>query len=277
MPDVYDYFDYQKLLQALYLDRKKANPRFSYRYIGKRAGFKSPGFFTRVLKGQSKISLGLTLRLADVFKLKKHEADYLELLVHYSHAKTQMEKQHYFEKILSQKKSKLKTLPERQYQLFSHWYFLAIREVLNFFRFSDDYSGLAKMVVPAISPAEARKAVETLEALELIRKNPDGYYEQADAILTTGETWHSQAIANFQRATLELAGKSFDLHSGKHRDISTLTVSISREEYEWMLGKVKSLQAEFLEKAISAPRTDRVYQINFQIFPLSKIEDKDAI
>jgi uncharacterized protein (TIGR02147 family) len=273
MIEVYEYFDYRKLLKDLYKDRKNKNPNFSYRYLGRKAGFKSAGYFTNVLKGKCNISTTVAFKLAEVFKLKKQEMEYLELLVLYETAPTQEEKRHYFEKIISQKKSKLKKLDKGQYEFFSHWYYLAIREILNFHVFKgDNYKSLARMCNPPITTKEAKQAVETLESLGMIRKNPYGYYEQVDSILTTGEEWHSMAITNFQHETMDLAKHALDRINRKHRDISTLTLSISDEELKVIKQKLSKVQREILEVAKNARNSDLVYQLNFQVFPLSKVE-----
>lgn len=274
MIDVYDYYSYRRLLKDLYQDRKSKNPIFSYRYLGQKAGFKSAGYFTNVLNGKCNISTTVAYKLAKVFKLKKFELDHLELLLLFETASTQEEKKHYFEKIISKKKSKLKNIDVKQYQFFNNWYNLAIREILDYYIFDgNDYKALAQMCYPAIKTSEAKSAVKTLEDLEMIKKNPQGFYEQTDSILSTGDTWKSIAIANFQHETLDLAKHALDKCERKHRDISTLTLSISGDELKQIKEKLSSVQREILELAKNAKQADRVYQVNFQIFPMSKIED----
>lgn len=274
MIDVYDYYSYRRLLKDLYKDRKSKNPIFSYRYLGQKAGFKSAGYFTNVLNGKCNISTKVAYKLATVFKLKKYELDHFELLVLFETATTQEEKKHYFEKIISKKKSKLKFIDNKQYDFFNHWYNLAIRELLDFYLFDGkDYKSLAKMCNPSIKVKEAKSAIETLESIGMIKKNPLGFYQQTDSILTTGEIWHSMAISNFQHETLDLAKNALDNCDRKHRDISTLTLSISADELKQIKEKLASVQREILELAKNAKQANSVYQVNFQIFPLSKIED----
>ncbi len=271
--DIFEYSDYRQLLKDLYESHKKQDAKFSYRYIALRAGFKSAGFFSQIVQGKTNISMRIALNLADVFKLKKSEKEYFECLVLFSQAKTQSNKQHYFQKIISLKKSKLKTLDERQYELFAKWYYLAVREWLGIFKFKGEYKFLSESLIPAITVAEAKEAIKVLEKLNLIQRKQDGIYERLDATLSTGDYWKSVAITQFQIDTLDLAKGSYDRVDAKHRNHSTLTLSISASEYGWIKDELSSLRKKILEIAKNSPIPDRVYQININVFPLSQINE----
>jgi uncharacterized protein (TIGR02147 family) len=58
-----------------------------------------------------------------------------------------------------------------------------------------------------------------------------------------------------------------------HRDISTLTLSISESSLQRMKEKIRECRRELLEIAKADEHADRVYQLNLQLFPLSAFED----
>jgi uncharacterized protein (TIGR02147 family) len=269
--DIHEYSDYRALLRDLYLARKKKDPKFSYRFIAAKAGFRSAGFFPQILQGKTNVSIRTALSLAAVFKLKAYEVEYFENLVHFNQAKTQADKQHYFQKCIALKKAKLKTLDERQYEFFAKWYYAAVRELLGIIPFQDDYKELAAALVPPISVAEAKEAIRLLEGLNLIRRNPYGIFERLDANITTGDVWQGTAIIGFQLETLELARRSYDLTDKEHRAHSTLTLCISHGEFRWIKGELGAMRKRILEMAKNAPHPDRVYQLNINLFPLSRI------
>jgi uncharacterized protein (TIGR02147 family) len=270
MIDIYQYFDYRKLLKELYQERKGRDPKFSYRYICLKTGIRSAGYFSNVLAGKSNISLKVVLKLSHIFALKRAEADYFELLVLFNQAKTHDEKNLLFDRILKVKKSKMKTLDASYYELFSHWYYVAIREVLDFYPFRGDYRELAQMVSPTISAKEAERAVVVLETLGLIRRNAKGVYERVEALVTTGEETRSMAIVQFQKTTLDLAKRAFDAFPLEARDISTLTISISRRNFPRIKEKIRAVRREILELAKADDDTDTVFHLNILAFPLSK-------
>lgn len=274
MTDVHKYYDYRLLLKDLYAARKKENPHFSYRVLAKKAGFKSAGYFANLLSGKCNLSLTVAYKLSEAFHLKKFEAEYFVALVLFNLADNQLEKKKYYDKLMALKRADLKTIEERQFELFGEWYYLAIREVLDYHLFKDDYKELARMLVPAVTPAQAKKGIELLESLGMIRKNPFGYYEKVDAVLTTPDAWQSHAIAFYQHQSLDLAKQSFDIWERKYRNISTLTLSISGDEFKKIKEKLNQVQEEILQLAQSTKKADRVYQINFYGFPLTRIGDK---
>ena len=271
MLDIFTYSDYRKYLLDFYEAEKKRNPHFSHRYIAQKVGFNSSGFFSKILQGKTNISNELALKFVDFCKLKKSEADYFGLLVLYNQAKSHADKKRWFEKILAFSKSKVKIVEVSQYEFFEKWYYVAIRELLAFYKFNGDYKDLAKSVDPPISPSQAKKAIALLERLNLIKKGPDGFYSQTDVLISTGYDAKTVAINNFQLSTLDLAKESIDRFPKEERDISTLTLSFSGPLYQTLSEKLKNFRREMLELVKNDPNpVDRVYQINFQIFPLSR-------
>jgi uncharacterized protein (TIGR02147 family) len=271
MIDIYEYIDYRKLLADLYKDRKAENSYFSYRYIAQKVGFTSAGFFANIIQGKRNISPEFIFGFAQLFKFKKSETEYFELLVNFDQSKHHEQKKYYFEKILSSKKSKLKVTEKQNYEFYSKWYYTAVREILDIFKFDgENYMELAKRVSPSITMTEAKKSVELLLNMGFIRKNNDGYFEQTDAFITTGYEAQSVAITNFLVSTIDLAKQAIDRYPREQRSMSAVSFSISEEGYKAIDERLKTFRREILEIAKADKNSDRIYHVNFQIFPLSK-------
>jgi uncharacterized protein (TIGR02147 family) len=269
--DIFEYIDYRKLLKDLHEERKAANPAFSYRYIAQKVGFSSAGFFTNILQGKRNISAENIFKFAAVFKLKRQETEYFELLVLFDQAKSHERKKYYFEKILSSKRSKIKQTEAWQYEFYSQWYYTAVREVLDVFRFDGkDYGELAKKVSPTITPTQAKKAVELLEKLGMVKQGKDGVYAQCDDLITTGYDAPTVAVTNFLVSTIDLAREAIDRYPRDKRSISTLTFSCSAEGFKSIEERLKTFRREVLEIVRDDKNRDRVYHVNFHIFPMSK-------
>ncbi len=190
--------------------------------------------------------------------------------MHFNQAKSQVDRDHFFRRLLTMKRGKPKTLEDGQYELFTKWYYLAVRELISFMKFKDDYKELADALVPRISVAEAKEAIKVLERLGLIRKHA-GQYERVDAAMTTGDKWKSLAITQFQIDALDLAKGSYASFPGKQRSHSTLTLSLSEPEFKRIREEITNLRKKILELAKNAPSPDRVYQVTFNLYPLSRI------
>ena len=271
-PDIYAFFDYRSYLKAAYEARKSARGGFSYRRIAELAGFSSAGFFTKILQGRSNVSEGMALRLAEVFHLKKHEMEYFMELVRYGQSENPDNRRLHFERLLGMRRSRVKSLEMEQFELFTHWHLVAIREALDFLIVRDNWDELGAMLWPAVPGTVVQQAIATLERLGLVQRHPDGYWERVEAVLSTGEDWHSYAIGEFQRTMLELARQSMENTPRPLRDYSTLTLSVSAESFARIRDILRDTRRSILEVARQDRATDRVLQLNMQLFPLTHLE-----
>lgn len=275
MITIFTYLDYRKFLKDLQEEKKHENVSFSFRHLAREIGVDS-GYITKIFAGQRHISLPLTKKMADFFRLDKRQTKYLSLLVQFAKAKTQTEKSRFYEQLLTFKTSQAAVLTEKQYGLFDNWYNLAVREMIACFPFKGDFADLGKRISPPISGAKARKSVALLERLGLIGKNSDGVYGRIEPVWTTDRDIESIAVNKLQMATLNLAKEAYDRFPRSVRDMSTLTLSISSEEYRTMVDDLAALRMKFLAMARNCKNPDRVYHLDLALFPLSNTPRADS-
>lgn len=271
MPNIFDYTDYRLFLRDYYESCKKSNPKYSHRYFAQKAQINSTGFFSNVLTGKRNLTTRMALRFAAVLKLKKDESDYFQNMVCYCQAKTVEERAFFYEKMICRFKIDVRKLESDKFEFYSRWYYSAIRELLFYYHFTGDYESLAKQLNPPISSEEARKAIELLKRLGLIKKDKSGCLRQSTPLITSGSEFYSLHIARFQRATMELASQALDRFSAEVRDSSTLTMTLSAHSFKTAKREVTELRKRLLALAQQDTATDRVYQFNFQLFPLTRV------
>lgn len=273
-PVVFEYLEYRSLLKDLYEYHRSLKPFFSYRYMGQKVGFRSAGFFTNIIKGRRNISVETAYKFAQLFKFTKRETEYFEALVNYEQANQHDQKKHHYEKLLSMRKSKARSLDADQYEYFQKWYYVAIRELLNFYPFTGDYADLAKRVRPYIKPSEAKAAIELLLRLGLVTCDDKGTYTLTDKTVTSYPDVPLVAVHNFQLQAMDLGKEAIDRFQHDMRSISTLTLSLSADTYKQIDEKLATFRREVLDQVKNDPaEADRIYQFNFQIFPLTDIRD----
>ncbi len=268
-PSIYGFLDYSEFLAAFYEYKKAENPHFSHRMIANRLGC-NPSYYLKIMQGKRELSTRMLFKIADFIGLTKRETEYFESLVALKKAKTAREKKHFFEKAVAQRSTKVKVLEKQKYEFYSKWYYVAILEVLDYYAFSGDYERLARMLVPPIKSAEAKKAIEVLEGLGLIVKNPLGVYEKVDKVITVGDNWQSVLIANFLIEAMDLGKEALNGIPVEQREIGAQTLSISEPTFRQIREKMKIFRREVLELARHDENADRVYQVNLQAFPLAK-------
>ncbi|MDB5047747.1 MAG: hypothetical protein JWO30_818 [Fibrobacteres bacterium] len=267
---VFEFTDYREFLKAYYEFKKRTHPAFSYRQFALKAKINSSGFYKNVVDGKRSLGRSLIVRFSEAMKLRKKEAEYFESMVYFNEAKTMEEKRIYFERMMSLRKLDAFLVESSQFEFYSKWYYSAVRELIGMIRFKGDFPALARLLNPSIRPDQAEKAVRVLEDLKFIAKDGAGIYRLVQNVITTGPEVASLNVANYQIACMDLAKEAFDRHEPEVRDISTLTLSLSKETFELFKEEIISFRKRLLALEQKIPKADRVYQLNTQFFPLSK-------
>lgn len=275
--NVFDYTDYRRYLSDYYQFQKNNNSAFSYRYFAKKAGFSSSGFYKELVDGKRGLSRSLILKFSEALKHSKKEAEYFENMVYFNEAQNVKERVLYLKKMMSHYESKAYRIMAEQYEYFSKWYYAVVRELLSYVPFKDDYKSLAKMVNPPIREDQAKKAVQVLENLKLIEKDKNGFYVRTAPVITTGYPNDDSRVnllnvINFQKSMLEIASEAYDRHPLKDMDMSTLTLSISEDTFKIIKDEITSFRKKLLSIAENDNNPDRIYQLCYYFFPMTKIE-----
>jgi uncharacterized protein (TIGR02147 family) len=275
MPDISNYTDYRKFLQDYYKETKAKNPGYSYQLFSIKAGMKSKGFLFNVLHGKRPISRSNIFSLSQAMRLNRYEMEYFENLVAFNQAKTLGERNHYFERLSSIKNSgpkawKPQIVRNEQFEFYSMVHHCILRSLIGMYGFKNDYQWLAKRVHPKITPGQAKKSVELLEKLGFIKKQKGGAYTLTNATIATPPEVVNLAVQNFHKQTGELALKALaDLPVNK-RNITGVTLGISKDAYKTICEEISAFRTRLLQIAEADQNADEVYQCNFQFFPVSK-------
>ena len=272
---VFQFLDARDFLRQAYDAEKRLNKDFSQRYIAKAMGAGSSSFFKDVLAGRARLSPPRVSKFAKMFRLSPKETEYFENLVQYTQAETDAEKERLLKKLSGETPVGAYSILEAfQMEYLKKWYYAAVRELLAFTDFradSEEYADLGKKLEPAISETEARSAIQLLLKLKLIRKNAKGRLEKVDKVVSTVNS--AAQVASFKpgiRANLELASRALDEFPVKVRPFSYLTLSVSEESLTQIRDILRSTRRQILDLVSRDPSIDRLYQLNMQLFPVSK-------
>jgi uncharacterized protein (TIGR02147 family) len=270
-PDIFLFYDYRAFLKALFEFNKTQSPRFSHRYIVTRAGFKSPNVLMNVITGKRNLTFAAAESFAKAFKLDGNSKRYFLSLVQYNQAGTATEKEKFFQELIDMRdRENPARLNERQYEVFSHWWHLAIREIVSLpdFQFSPDW--VADTLSPSITPDEAADSLSLLKTLGLIAMQKDRSWTQAEKTLATDARVKSVMVSQFHREMIRLGGESLSRFPGKDREISGTTLRVSEPDLEKIKIWLREFRMKILGLAAQSAGADQVYQLNFQFFPLVK-------
>jgi uncharacterized protein (TIGR02147 family) len=277
MTNIFRYNDYRKFLADYYKEKKNTVKYFSYLNFSRKAGFSSKSFVFNVIKGRKNLSGSSVVKLCRLLQLSKTEAAYFENLVYFNQAKNFSERDFYYKQLnaihhTTTEASNAKQLRKDQYEFYSNWYHVVIRSLIDLYPLVKDPRAIAAMLYPAITPKQAQRSIELLLRLGLVQKQAGGFYKISSKLLTTGQDIVSLAVQHFHLECMELAAKALRELAREKRNISGLTLGISQEAYAKIEQIINSCQEEILDIAENDKESDRVYQLNFQFFPVSRVK-----
>jgi uncharacterized protein (TIGR02147 family) len=274
LPNLLLYSDYRVFLREYYETHKSANASFSYRYLSQKAGINSSAFYKYIIDGKRNLTKTTLLKTCVALKLMDKEAEYFENLVFFNQAKTIKEKNLYFDRLTKLRgnydKRKVKA---DQFAFYGEWHHSAIRELLECLRFTGDFEALAKRLSPPLSAKQAQDSMALLTRLGMVKKDAQGRWRQCDPVLTTDGQVDAKVIVDFQIRMLDLAKEAFAHAKTEERLMSSTTFGISAETLALFKKKIREMKSEFLELARLDTKASRVYQLNLNLFPLSKSKE----
>jgi uncharacterized protein (TIGR02147 family) len=269
MLSLFSYFDYQKYLRDYYEQRKREDSYFTYRFIASKVGI-DHAFIVKVFQGQKHLSLASAARFSELLKHNRREKEYFEVLILFARAKGDAEIKRHFEKLLSFVEWNPLKVEGYKYSFYQKWYHTAIREVIGFSGFDGNCRKLAQRLVPAITESQARQSIELLLKIGFIKKERNGTYSLVSRFLTPSEEVRPIALREFQRQTMLLAVDALEHVSKDERHISTVTVSLSAKGREKLKECIENFRGEMMRIANQDTDVSRAYQVNLQLFPISR-------
>jgi len=269
MPSVFGYSDYRAFMRDAFAE-KKASCRFSWREFAKRLRYASPVFLKLVTEGKSSLSAGGIERVGLALGLTDKEQEFFRLLVSFTHEASNAKKQKIFNEM-----RKIAALCKNQvveanlYDYYKEWYHSVIRELAA--NVSSE-SEISKLLVPKIPLPRVKASIALLLKLGLLEMDSNGKYRQSSKHLTTGENISSMAVRKHHENMGALAVAALEDVSKEQRDISGITMGLSKEGFEAIKAELANFRRKIKEIAVqSESKEESVYRINLQLFPLSKV------
>lgn len=274
--EIFDYRDYRAYLRDVYQSRKNSEYGFSYRAFAKRAGLSAPNYLKLVAEGQRNLTAEMAVRFASALGLSGEAAGYFCDLVAFNQAASAAERERCYQRLSSYRRYRNTFRLDAAHAAYhSAWYIPAIRELAACQGFREDPKWIARRLRPSISSRQAEQALAVLTQLGLLVRDAEGRLVQHQALLSTGDEQPlGHHIATFHRTMLERAGDALDSVPREEREIAALTLGLNAAQFQQVKQRLYELRQELLQAAGPGSATpDRVVQINFQMFPLSRVDE----
>lgn len=276
----FGFLDYRKFLGEFFQRKKALKPGFSYRVFCRTAGINSPGLVCEVLAGTRRLSPAYVGKFATGLGLDEKESRYFGLMVAFTHSANDQAREDLYAAMLGTMPVRVQGLRRSQWDYFSKWYNVAVREALSIEAITggpESVARLARRIDPPLTQAQAQSALSLLRELDLIEKDGDGNWKARHASLATpGDESQSILFRAYRKAMLARASEALDRAPAAAQNQSCITLSVSETGMQRILAQVEEFHKRILETVRMDTGEDRVMQLNLQFFPLTALEDAHA-
>ncbi|MBI4212481.1 MAG: TIGR02147 family protein [Deltaproteobacteria bacterium] len=271
---IFHYQDYRLFLTDTFAALKEKRPQFSHRAFNRLAGFASPNYLLLVMQGKRNLSSDGIQKVAKALKLGKREAGFFENLVRFNQSASEEERDFYYQRLLENKEyAEEKRIEKWQYEYYSTWHHAAIRELTLLSDFQEDEAWIAQQFDPALTRKDVRGSLELLEKLGLLSRDACGKLVQQEPYIDTGNEVASLAVSHFHREMLIKASEALKAPAEK-REFSGVTFAVSEQGMTAIKKLIQDLRRKVAAIATQEKEVDAVYQLNVQLFPLTKDEEE---
>jgi uncharacterized protein (TIGR02147 family) len=266
------FLDYRKYLQELYSWLKLNLTTYSYLQFAEDLGFSQTNMVHLAIRGKRHLRLSSLYKICEALELKGLERQYLELLFKYTTARLPRDREAHFQRLL-QLKNRTLTSQMDLYQLeyYSEWYHPVIREMVSMPDFDPDPAWIAQRITPRVLPEQARKSLELLQNLGLIRFSEEQKrFVISNRSISTGDEVANMAVTRYHQRTIEIGREAVTGVPAQRRDISALTMCVSKETAQRIKQEIQKFRKQILAIADSSENPDEIVQMNIQLFPFIK-------
>lgn len=272
--NIFHYADYRQFLKDWYWAAKKSRGSFSFRTFSRKAGFKSTNILKLVMDGERNLTEESLNRFAKAFDLNKQEHEFFKNLVLFNQAQTPEAKDQYHQVLLrSRKYSQLGPIAKHQFDYYSAWYHPVVRELAVSKKCDGTPESIAREIFPAVTSQQVEKSLELLQILGFIERTSDGGWKQSHTLISTGAEVPAQVIFTYHKAILRVTHDVFEGIPAGRRDISSMTLGITKKHLTKLKKKIQEFRQEVLKLVATDSEPEEVVQLNIQLIPFTREED----
>ena len=272
MKPVTEYQDYRVYMQDYYNERKRVSS-FSWREFTRASGFTSPTYLKLVCEGKTRLSPLGADKVGSAMHLAGFELEYFKAMVTYCHAKNDQERKNAYESMLElAHNNKIKVLDGEAFKYFESWVHPVVRELAPVMPGATP-GEIAKRCCNEVSAGDVRESLDFMVRSGLLKRK-GSMYEQTDKHLKGASDIMPVVLRSVHREMASFAEEAIDRYAPSERNFTGLTMGISAEDYGRIVQELNDCRKKITQIALNSRGTERVYRLNFQLFPLTWREEE---
>lgn len=268
--------DVVDFLKHLYTNLKNSDEGYSYRQFSEDLGFGFTNYLHLVVQRRRMLTQKAAQKICEALELRGVVKQQFLAMVRYGRARLNRERDEALQALVDLKARTLQSALDRaQLTYFSAWYHPVVREMVTLPQFDQSPQWIAKHIFPPISVEEARESLTLLEKIGYIRwDDTDARYVTTTEHIRTPAEVLGLGVIKYHHEMLDRARASIATVKPAERDISAVTITLDESLIPEVKLELQNFRKRMLDKSSESKNPSRVYQMNFQFFPMTKEDEK---
>ena len=268
---LYDFYAYKKL------ETGDSIRPYSYAHFSAAADIKSPNYLKLIIDGQRNLSKQMIVKFSRALGHSKAEHEEFSALVMYGQAKNPAERNQYL-KVLSEirvnNKIREGKIQSQDYESVTSWVMWVLFAMAEQKGVDFSLDSLKKLIGNKASKDEIQNSLNhLLERGDLVKNPETGEITKGREMMSGGQNIPVELVRKLQAELIYLGLESLFQDRPQDREFGAMTMALTEDEFEALKFEVRQMRKRW-SKDFSVKRKadqgDRVFQVNFQLFPITK-------
>lgn len=281
------YTDFREYLKDYFAHRRHLTARdlrpYSYSDFSAAADIKSPNYLKMIILGQRNLSPDMVKKFAKALKLDKQQQEEFEFLVLYGQEKDPLTRNKFLKKLCEIRSTNALDqgqIDEVTWEKVPSWLSWVLYAMIDQEGVSFDPASLKKYLRNVSSEKQIQLALDKLIASHDIIIDEQNRAHKKNHMISNADKISPALIRKLQSELIYLGLESLYRDEPTEREISGFTLAMTAEEYSWVRHELRKVRKEIQTKLMMAREKSpgkKVYQVNIQMFPLTReAEEKSS-
>ncbi len=275
------FTDYRQYLREFYEFRRNQTRNllrpYNYATFAAAADIRSPNYLKLIIAGQRNLSMDMAGKFAKAMNLGREESDEFIALVHYTQSIEPLERNRNLKaladiRVRQQLRSgEINADTWAKVPSWVTWVLYALAEQKNVAFTPEE---LFELMRGKARSEDIRRSLEKLiVAGELTRNSETGEVTKGRELMTGSEDVPVEMVRKLQAELIYLGLESLFQDQPQDREFGAQTLALTEKEFEQLKFELRQFRKRWAKDIGVARKTekgDRVFQLNIQLFPVTK-------
>lgn len=269
--DARDFGDLADWFRTVHQTMKRRLKPWSYVEFSELVGLGRGTWISQVVARKRSLTEASVERIASALELTATQTQMLKSLSKYSLARDPMRRQALWSRVEKSQMKRNKRLESHDlFRFLDEWQNVVVLESLSLFPQGASLENISSSIRYSISSDALQRTLSLLSSLGLATSGETGLWHKTSDDIDLGTSLPGHGVLRFHHRMIDLGKDALTHLPEQERDITALTLACPRSFLPQLKSLLENFQASILSSAREQSDPDTVYQLNMQLFPLTR-------